>query len=108
MRSSGLRRLGQTSNRVLCPSPKGRTETEYRFGSPTNASPFWGRTTGQGRQSDSENSDRWCLKLRVALGNQLGKGLPCSLVGSKKREPLASEGWMNKAELIDVLTQKLG
>lgn len=25
-----------------------------------------------------------------------------------KRGPLASEGWMNKAELIDVLTQKLG
>ena len=26
----------------------------------------------------------------------------------EKREPLASEGWMNKAELIDVLTLKLG
>ena len=45
--------------------------------------------------------------MRVALGNQLGKGLPCPLVGFKTG-PLASEGWMNKAELIDVLTDKLG
>jgi DNA-binding protein HU-beta len=45
--------------------------------------------------------------LRVALGNQVGKGLPCPLVGFKTG-PLASEGWMNKAELIDVLTDKLG
>ena len=46
--------------------------------------------------------------MRVALGNLLGKGLPCPLVGSQKRGPLASEGWMNKAELIDELTAKLG
>jgi DNA-binding protein HU-beta len=36
----------------------------------------------------------------------LGEGLPCPLVGSN-RGPLASEGLMNKAELIDVLTTKL-
>ena len=45
----------------------------------------------------------------IARGSwkSVGKGLPCSLVGPK-RGPLASEVWMNKAELIDVLTQKLG
>src|SRR5271166_2755351 len=107
MRSSHSRRLIRSGNRALCPPPKGPTETEFPLGHLSKTGPFRTRATGQGRQPDCENSDRRVLKLRVALGNQLGKGLPCPIVGFKTG-PLASEGWMNKAELIDVLTDKLG
>lgn len=47
------------------------------------------------------------LKLRVALGNQQAMGLPCALVGSKRTTGIRRV-CMNKAELIDVLTEKLG
>ena len=46
--------------------------------------------------------------MRVALGNQRVEGLPCSLVGSENVNHWLRRIWMNKAELIDVLTQKLG
>ena len=47
------------------------------------------------------------LKLRVALGNQWPMGLPCPLVGPKWATGFR-RFCMNKAELIDVLTEKLG
>src|SRR5271166_2040808 len=107
MRSSLLRRLIRSGNRALCPPREGSTGTQFPLGHLSKPGLFRGRATGEGRQPDCENSDRRVLKLRVALGNQLGKGLPCPIVGFKTG-PLASEGWMNKAELIDVLTDKLG
>src|SRR6202012_5881851 len=101
-----LRRPIQSGNRAPCPPPERFGEPGFLLAHLTKPGRFSRPATDQGRQPDCEISGRRALKLRVALGNLLGKGLPCPLVGPN-RGPLVSEGLMNKAELIEVLTQKL-